>query len=504
MVGLAVAAGVVLRFVQQSDLWLDEALTVNIARLPLGEISDGLRQDGHPPLFYVLLHGWMELFGEGNVAVRSLAGVFSVAALPLAWVAGRRLGGRPMAVAALVLMACSPYAIRYGSETRMYSLVILLVLAGWLLLDDALRRPSPLRLVGLAVLSGALLLTHYWSMWLLAATGLMLLWRAWRAWRARRGVEGGVGGSAALRCAVALAAGIVLFLPWLPTFLHQASSTGTPWAGPVRPTAALALTFEDFGGGDFLEAQLLASVLVVLVLLGVFGQADDGRRITLDLGTRPTVRREVIVVGLTLGLALLASYVTASTYVTRYAAVFFPLALLIAAAGLACFVGRAGRSAAYLVVISLGLVGGAATAVSLPRTQAGAIAQAIQADARPGDVVVYCPDQLGPAVDRLLPDDLEGLAYPALDDPATIDWQDYADRNASADPAALAAEVVERAGPDAQIFVVASGDYKTFEGQCEAFGGAIAAARPGGGPLVAEDGDEYFEHAGLARYPAAG
>ena len=56
---LAVVVGVALRFAPRSGLWLDEALTVNIASLPIGEISDALRRDGHPPLFYVLLHGWI-------------------------------------------------------------------------------------------------------------------------------------------------------------------------------------------------------------------------------------------------------------------------------------------------------------------------------------------------------------------------------------------------------------------------------------------------------------
>ena len=54
--------GVGLRFVAPSPLWLDEALSVNIASLPVGEIPDALRQDGHPPAYYLILHHWMEVF----------------------------------------------------------------------------------------------------------------------------------------------------------------------------------------------------------------------------------------------------------------------------------------------------------------------------------------------------------------------------------------------------------------------------------------------------------
>ena len=68
---VATVAGTIARFATTSHLWLDEALTVNIARLPLSQIPTALRQDGHPPLFYFLLHGWMAVAGQSDVAVRA-------------------------------------------------------------------------------------------------------------------------------------------------------------------------------------------------------------------------------------------------------------------------------------------------------------------------------------------------------------------------------------------------------------------------------------------------
>jgi hypothetical protein len=63
---LTLVAAVVLRFVTRSALWEDEALTVAIARRPLGQLHGLLRHDGSPPLYYVLLHVWMKAFGTGN------------------------------------------------------------------------------------------------------------------------------------------------------------------------------------------------------------------------------------------------------------------------------------------------------------------------------------------------------------------------------------------------------------------------------------------------------
>src|SRR5437763_15224657 len=137
-----VVVGIVLRFLTSSHLWLDEALTVNIARLPLSRIPDALRHDGSPPPYYLVLHGWIGVFGSGDVAVRALSAVFAVATLPLIWIAGLRVGGRRAGIAALLLLASSPFAIRFATEARMYSLLGLLAVAGYLLLERMLDRPS--------------------------------------------------------------------------------------------------------------------------------------------------------------------------------------------------------------------------------------------------------------------------------------------------------------------------------------------------------------------------
>src|SRR5918994_646406 len=212
-VAAAVAVGVALRFVSTSALWLDEALSVNIARLPVGDLLDALRHDGHPPLYYLILHGWMKVVGEGDVAV----------------------------------VALSPFWVRYGTETRMYSLVMLLVLAGYLLILDAFERPRAGRLVAIAVISGLLLLTHYWTFYLLAAVVLLLALRWWRQPDDR---------GATVRVGLAAVAGSVLFLPWLGGVLYQARNTGTPWGEPFRPTAVLQTTLADMGGGEVTEATL--------------------------------------------------------------------------------------------------------------------------------------------------------------------------------------------------------------------------------------------------------
>jgi len=490
----AVALGVVLRFVTRSPLWLDEALSVNIARLPLGTIPEALRHDGHPPLYYFMLHGWMQAFGTGDVAVRALSGILAVVALPLAWLVGRRRGGTLLGWLFVGLLALSPFALRYATETRMYALLVVLVLAGYLVLDDVVRRGRGgfARLLALALVSGLLLLTHYWSMWLVGAVGLVLIWR----WR-RGPVETR---SAAFRAALAVAAGGLLFLPWLPSFLYQAAHTGTPWAGSQRPTYVVAATLRDFGGGDFRDAELVGGLLLMLVLLGLFARAMNARHIDVDLRTQATFRAEAVIVAITLGIGIVVILATNSAYAPRYASVFFPLVILMAAGGVRCFASRPVRVGVFAGFLTLCLLG-AYWNVTFPRTQGRVAARAINAEAGPGDVVLFCPDQLGPAFSRSLRGDVAGLVYPTLASPDRVDWVDYAERNRAADPATVSAEVLRRAGSH-RIFLVWQADYRTLEGQCEAVFNALGAARPGSVTLVASGGKSYFEPASVTMFPA--
>ena len=140
---VAVVVGIGLRFWAPTPLWLDEALSVNIARLPVGQIPRALAHDGAPPLYYLMLHVWMALFGQSDVAVRALSGIISVISLPFFWVAGRRLGGRAVAWVTFFLALSSPFAINYATTARMYSLMILWSLLGFLALTRALEDPRP-------------------------------------------------------------------------------------------------------------------------------------------------------------------------------------------------------------------------------------------------------------------------------------------------------------------------------------------------------------------------
>jgi len=453
-----VAVSVVLRFWARSDMWLDEALTFDIARLPVGQIHGALRRDGAPPLYYYLLHFWMEAFGTSDTAVRSMSGVFSCATLPLVWVAGRRLGGRPVGAAAVVVLASSPFAVRYATENRMYALLCLLTAAGVVALQQALRRRTPANLAVVGAVTALLLYTHYWSLYLVGVVGLWLAWQAWRGAEARRrGARGAL---------VALAVGCLAFVPWLPTFVFQSRHTGTPWAKPAD-FAAMVNAVTSFAGGATNQGRALALLYFALAGLGLFGVARGAFHVDLDLRTRPVGRPLAFVVAGTLAAAVVGGYVSRSAFQARYASVVLVPLVLLVALGLATFADRRIRIGVVVATVAFGLAGGLPD-VWTSRTQAGEVAATLAQLGRPGDVVAFCPDQLGPAVNRLLPTGrYREITFPRDTGPRFVDWVDYATASARGRPGAFAGLLEHMSAPANQIWLVWAPGYQTFGTKCE-------------------------------------
>jgi mannosyltransferase len=489
-----VAVGVVLRFWTRSDLWLDEALTANIAGHGLGDLVSLLEHDGAPPLFYVLLHGWTKVFGTSDLAIRSLSGVLGLVAVALCWPAAARLGGDSrtrrqwIAVATIVTVASSAYAVRYSTENRMYMLEMVLVLLGYLALWRALERPTLPALAGVAAVTAALLYTQYWSLYLVAVTGVCLAWVAWR----------GEPRGAARRTLFAVAIGCCAFVPWLPTFLSQAAHTGTPWGTPTVPPSGISLTLRTFAGGSHFDGDLVRWPLLQLPLLALFGVAVSRRHIDIDLKTRPGVRWEWIGWAATLAVGLTASYASGTAFQSRYATIVYPLFALTVGYGITVFTSRGVRYGflAFIVVFSFG---GAVRNVWENRTQGGDVAAAVNANAKRGDVVAYCPDQIAPDASRLIDADVQQGVFPGFRRPDLVDWVDYEARNQAADPAAFARDLIERAGPGGSIFYAFSAGYRTLDLKCEQIAQVLTTLRSDPEGLVADDG-ETFEHENLLRF----
>jgi mannosyltransferase len=411
--------------------WIDEGLSVGISDRPLTDIPHALRLDGSPPLYYLLLHGWMKLAGTSEEATRALSLVFALLAVPVAWWAARVLFGTRAGWMAAVLAATNPFLTQYAQETRMYALAALLALVACATFGRAIAGDGDLRArrpwaIGLAVSLALLLYTHNWAVFLGAALGLVWLYFAWRAADRRvLLITGAIGFGGAL----------ALYLPWVPITLYQAAHTGAPWAG--APTIPALLASPGRVLGQFAQVALLLPVGAGLAALGT--RRSPQARAAWGL---------LAVGALTILVAWTASQASPA-WATRYLAVALPPMLLACAGGLAA----AGRLGIAGLVIAAALAAG--NTAPDDKSNVREVAEAVAPSLRPGDLVISTqPEQIS-VLEYYLP---AGLRYATLTgavrDTGVTDWRDGPERLRATTPERDLKPLLDRLRPGQRLVLV--------------------------------------------------
>lgn len=256
------------------NLWFDEAWSWYVSQQPIQFILEEGRSNIHPPFLHLVLKLWTTFFGESVSALRAPSLLASVGLVAGAYWLGRQILSHQAALLAAFLLALSPHQVFYAQEARMYALVSVLTLGAVLAYIRFLRREGLLvnvqepgatevlrgldasawsRERGVArvdlrgalgyMLSGALALyTHVFGALVLAAVNLHFLGLLVR--RARRGELPQSPWYFVRRWGLWQLGLILLYTPWLTTFIYQIFSR--PRQGWRPPLDGLMLVGEFF------------------------------------------------------------------------------------------------------------------------------------------------------------------------------------------------------------------------------------------------------------------
>lgn len=115
----------ILGILSPSSYWFDKLFSATVSDARLKHALSSVFQDVHPPLYQVLLWAWMSLFGEAEIATRSLSLMAVAASLVIIPLGLRSIQLHPLLVV-LLLLATNPLTNFYSLETRAYALTLFL------------------------------------------------------------------------------------------------------------------------------------------------------------------------------------------------------------------------------------------------------------------------------------------------------------------------------------------------------------------------------------------
>ena len=434
-IGALVAISLLLRTTELSiGFWIDEGLSVGIADRPLGDNPSALRADGSPPLYYMLLHFWLDIAGRSEAGVRGMSLLFALLAVPAAWWAGRVIWNPKAAWFAAVLFAFNPFLAQYAQEARMYSMVALLIIPATACFVRAYALDTPARkpwIAGFSLSVAAALYTHNWPIFftVAAAVAWALLWKLATGRRRRELLRDGLLG---------FGGALLLYLPWVPTTLYQAAHTGAPWSDAPAFDSLL-------GVPGVLLGRMPQIVLLICAGAGLLAMVTRGERLSERARTAAVL---AILAGLTPVLAWTLSQASPA-WANRYLAVALPPFLLLAAGGLAN-ARRLGIVGLALVVIMW-----AQDAAPVEKSNVRAISHAIGPSLAPGDLVISTQPETIPVLHYYLPD---GLRYATLtgeqSDLGVWDWRDGVERLEATSPERDLQPVIDSLPPGARVVLV--------------------------------------------------
>ncbi|MEO7861367.1 MAG: glycosyltransferase family 39 protein, partial [Nitrospirales bacterium] len=140
--------------------WVDELYSVTASKENLISLHRILLSDLHPPLYQLLLKGWMSVFGDSEVSTRSLSWLFAIASIYPLWKFSKNFGV-VFFVCSLVVFSTNVLFTYYANEARPYAMELFFAtLVSTYYFEESNKRLSPKFLIACLALS----LSHYFGL----------------------------------------------------------------------------------------------------------------------------------------------------------------------------------------------------------------------------------------------------------------------------------------------------------------------------------------------------
>jgi uncharacterized membrane protein len=367
LVGMALLAvmGLGLYRLGAQSIWLDEAASFFLARLPWSQLGGMLAESkGNMSLYFIALKLWAPV-GDSETAVRSLSVIFGALTIPLAYAVGARLlASRWLGAVAALLLATNAFFIEYAQEARGYALAVLLACVATYAFLSAEERNRRRDWLWYGIAAAALMYAHIFGAFVIAAHLVAYLVQT-RTIDWRTMLPG-------------LVVGLLLVAPLSFFVLFNARAT-LSWLDAPTPFDLLQAV-RNLSGGTY----VLAIAWVLLIAAGTWFAARSST-------IRPSALALLLAWALTpLVLSFLISFAK-PIFLGRYLTISLPALAILAAAGLGMLRRPGFITAGLVLLLALNLTGVLAYYGHYVGREY-AQARGVMLNAMPADAVLFVPE----------------------------------------------------------------------------------------------------------------
>ncbi|MBI2601342.1 glycosyltransferase family 39 protein [Candidatus Daviesbacteria bacterium] len=306
---------------QSQSLRLDEAQSIWVTTKSVPELLKITAEDVHVPLYFLLLHVWLQIFGTDVVVARSLSLVFFITSLFALYQLTKQVSNKKIAILSVVLFSFSPFIVWYSSESRMYSLFVLMSILNSIFFLKFLKSGGVEGKFGLFLSTLFGFLTHYFFLFLVAAQFLYLLTTKIIKVQKKRDFR------VVFLFTALILMDLILFSPWIIYMIGLGFASNTLPMIPLPTSYNLFQTLVNFLFG--FPPQDIQSIIIsmwpflVIIIFLIFTQ---------KVLFRPSFMGYFFTIFfLPMILAFAASYVFKPLFLTRYLIFVSPFLFIITA-----------------------------------------------------------------------------------------------------------------------------------------------------------------------------
>lgn len=246
------------------SIWFDEGYSILLAKSNFSQLMALTAVDAHPPLYYILLKLWGGVFGFSEFALRSFSAVVLSGAVIIMMLLLKRLFSIRGTLLTLPFILLAPFLIRYGYEVRMYSLASLIVVAATYVLIIAHEKKRWWQWALYALLVAIGMYTLYMT---------LVVWLAHIVWLVVQSVRKKQYAVWKVPWFYAYGGAVLLFLPYILTFINQTLHSALPGIGKelsltrlVDIVTTLFTYTPEWQTGGWLSLLIITGIILVAVV----------------------------------------------------------------------------------------------------------------------------------------------------------------------------------------------------------------------------------------------